>query len=236
MIIFYTSRIDGKNAYLEGDEALHCSKVLRKRIGDILRFTDGLGSFYEGELVEMSKRECEINIHKKWAESIKDYNLTVAISMLKHTNRFEWFLEKSIEIGIDEIVPLICKRTEKKKLNIERMQKIIISASKQSLKSQFPSISQPILFDKYINGLKGNDNYIGALVGETEYLGNAIKPKGNYTIIIGPEGDFTEDELQMAANIGVKPVSLGKPRFRVETAGIVATQIVNTINEMNYAP
>ncbi len=233
MIIFYTSKIENSVAYLQDEEARHCSKVLRKRVGDTLRLTDGKGHFYEGELVEISKKFCKVNIAKKWQESLRDYELTIAISIQKNMNRFEWFLEKSIEIGIDKIVPLICSRTEKRKMNMERMQKILIAAAKQSLKAKFPVLTEPIAFNEYIQSLKGENNYIGALFGDTpQYLGKAIKSKGNYTIIIGPEGDFTEEELQKAVDFGVKPVSLGKPRFRVETAGVVATQIVNTINEM----
>ena len=232
MIIFYSSDINDQTAYLKDEEARHCSKVLRKRVGDIIVFTDGIGFFYEGTISTISKTECVVNIIKKWEGTKHDYSLTIAISPTKNQARIEWFLEKVVEIGIDRIVPLICKRTEKKNLKSKRLDNILISASKQSLKAHFPVLDQPTTFEDFIKLYSSSKTYIAHLNKETKYLGSIIQPSHSAIILIGPEGDFTDEELKMAFNNGIFPVTLGSSRLRTETAGVVACQIVNTINEL----
>jgi 16S rRNA (uracil1498-N3)-methyltransferase len=231
MIIFYSKNITNNVALLIEDEARHCAKVLRKRVGEQVRFTDGLGYFYNGEITNISKNECELSILNKWKGEELNYKLTIAISLVKNQSRFEWFLEKAVEIGVDRIIPIICKRTEKRNIKEKRLENILISASKQSLKAKFPILESPILFNDLIED--NNDSiFIAHLNDDAVYLGKAIKPKESYTILIGPEGDFTEEELKIAFNNGIKPVTLGTSRLRTETAGIVACQIINTINEL----
>lgn len=233
MIIFYSNDIQGDTAILKNEEARHCSKVLRKRVGESIVFTDGNGFFYEGTISNISKTECEISVSKKWEGNKHDYSLTVAISPTKNQARIEWFLEKVVEIGINRIVPLICKRTEKKNLKSKRLDNILISASKQSLKAHFPILEEPMSFEEFIKSHSSTKTYIAHLNKETKYLGKIIQSNSSVTVLIGPEGDFTEEELKMAFNNGVIPVTLGRSRLRTETAGVVACQIVNTINELD---
>lgn len=232
MIIFYTTEINDQNAYFRDEEARHCSKVLRKRVGDIIVFTDGLGFFYEGTILNISKTECVVDIKKKWEVPKHNYSLTIAISPTKNQARIEWFLEKVVEIGIDRIIPLICKRTEKRNLKRKRLDNILISASKQSLKAHFPVLDKAITFEDFIKSQTSSQTYIAHLNKETKYLGRVIQPSNSVIILIGPEGDFTDEELKMAFDHNISPVTLGNSRLRTETAGVVACQIVNTINEL----
>lgn len=234
MIIFYSNEIRDDVAILNNEEARHCFKVLRKKTGDKIRFTDGLGWFYDSIITEIDKKECKLKIENRWEVAKRDYNLTIAISPVKNTSRFEWFLEKAVEIGVDRIIPISCKRTEKRNIKETRLNSIIISACKQSLKAKFPILNPMISFEEYIESITESETvYIAHLNDYSEYLGKVVKPIGNINIIIGPEGDFTEEELKFAFSRGVKPVSLGSSRLRTETAGVVSCQIVNTVNEIN---
>ena len=232
MIIFFTQEINENKAYLTADEARHCYKVLRKKVGDIIDFTDGEGYFYKGKLIDVQKDKCQLEILEKNKAVSPSYNLTVAISPVKNPSRFEWFVEKAVEIGINTIVPLICKRTEKPHIKTSRLQKIIVSASKQSLKPEFAKLSAPVSFEQFIDQIDPSTAYMAHLSDDAKYLGKMIKPKSSATILIGPEGDFTEKEIEKALSAGIKPVTLGSYRLRTETAGVAACQIVNTINEM----
>ncbi len=233
MIIFYTKDIVENIAILKDEEARHCSKVLRHRVGDIIVFIDGEGKFYESKLIDISKKECKLKIFKDWEGYKPDYELTIAISLVKNTARFDWFLEKVVEIGVTEIVPLICERTQKRNIKEKRMENIIISASKQSLKSSFPELHKPLKYKDFVKDLKGESAFIAHLNDYSEYFGEIVAPRSKITIIIGPEGDFTEEELSFAFDNGLKPVTLGKSRLRTETAGVVSCQIINTINEIS---
>ncbi len=232
MIIFYSNEIIDNIAILKEDEARHCSKVLRKRVGDRLRLTDGKGRFYDAEVIGITKDECKLLVKDKWDGDVLDYKLTIGISLVKNISRFEWFVEKAVEIGISRIVPLICERTEKRNIKEKRLSNILISASKQSLKAKFPYLDSPIKFKDFLDSNESKEVYIAHLNDYSEYLGKLIKPKSEIIVLIGPEGDFTKKELEYAFSKGVKPVTLGSSRLRTETAGVVSCQIVNTINEI----
>lgn len=233
MIVFYTDQIDDQKAFLTGDEAGHCSRVLRKRAGDRVIFIDGKGSFYESEIITVKKTECELSIIRKWEQESKNHALTIAISPVKNPSRFEWFVEKAVETGIDTIIPLICDRTEKMHIKESRLKGIIVAASKQTLKAKFTSLHDPVSFRELIGSIETEQAFIPHLNDKTEYLGKIIKPRSSYTVFIGPEGDFTDEEVEIAIQNGIIPASLGANRLRTETAGIIAGQIIGTINEIN---
>ncbi len=233
MIVFYTDQIDDQKAFLTGDEAGHCSRVLRKRAGDIIVFIDGKGSFYESEIIAVKKTECELAIIRKWEQDNKNYSLKIAISPVKNPARFEWFIEKAVETGIDTIIPLICDRTEKMNIKESRLNGIIVAASKQTLKAKFTVLQKAMSFSELVGSIETEQAFIPHLNDKTEYLGKIIKPHSSYTVLIGPEGDFTDQEVKKAIQKGIIPASLGANRLRTETAGIIAGQIIGTINEIN---
>lgn len=231
MIIFHTDQIDNKRGVLYGDEANHCSRVLRKKVGDIITVIDGSGFFFESKLISIDKNECHLEVMKNWQQTLPEYKIQIAISPLKSLPRFEWFIEKAVEIGIDTIVPIICSRTEKSNLKMSRLKNIVIAASKQTLKAKFTEILNPIDIDTYIESIATDQAFIPHLNNETEYLGKLVTSGLSYSVMIGPEGDFTDSEVSKAITKGIIPSSLGGHRLRTETAGIVAGQIINTIND-----
>ena len=242
MILFYTKNIQTNIATLEDDEARHATQVLRKRIGDTLHFTDGLGNLYKGEIVDIGKKSCIIAIkNTEGSYNKRNFRLHIAIAPTKNIDRFEWFLEKATEIGIDEITPLICKRSERSVIKWDRLNGILISAMKQSLHTDLPKLNEAIDFTKFIK----NDfsQYENAYIAYCNDLENAPFPKQflwnsnmyqkgeNAVILIGPEGDFTEGEVGVAFERSFKGISLGKSRLRTETAGLVACHTINLLNE-----
>ena len=208
--------------------------MLRMRKGDSVRLIDGKGNLYEGIISDPDQNKCGITvtgvIH---GFEKKDYILHIAISPLKNPERFEWFIEKSVEIGIDEITPLICHNTEKQNLKTERINNVIISAMKQSLKGLKSRLNEKFLFRDFIarpfKGVK-----MIACCSENIERKNISEVYGRHQdalILIGPEGDFTEEEIKMAVADGFIPVHLGRSRLRTETAGVVACYSVYFINQ-----
>lgn len=232
MQLFYTQNIDGNLAIFEEEEARHI-KVLRKVVGDVLHFVDGKGGMYKGEIIEVHKKQCTLSI----LEHTPSYNqrktkLHIAIAPTKNIARLEWFLEKATEIGIDEITPILCDRSERKKIRTDRLGKITLSAMKQSIKSYLPKLNELTHFNDFIKMENEQLKYIAycnddALI----HLNKEYSLSENVTIMIGPEGDFSQKEISLALENGYKGVSLGESRLRTETAGIVACHIVNLINE-----
>ena len=157
----------------------------------------------------------------------------MAVSLLKNPARFEWFVEKAVETGIDEIIPIICERTEKQNFKIQRIENIIISASKQTLKARFTKLKPMLDFRDIVLNHDSDQAFIPHLNAQSEYLGKLMEPSRSYTILIGPEGDFTDLEVKLALENGFIPASLGENRLRTETAAIVAGNIVNIINDIN---
>ena len=226
MQLFYNNKNDSE-FILSNDESHHIKKVLRKHEGDILNFTDGEGNLIIGKIISFKKKQAIIqkinNLKKKKSHN---YNLHIAISPTKNMDRFEWFLEKATEIGVDEITPMICERSERKVIKIERCNRILISAMKQSLKYHLPKLHETTLFKDIINNSSLNNKYIAHLNNKSIPLKNQ-SAQNDTTILIGPEGDFSENEIQQAILKEFKLINLGKNRLRTETAGVVA---VNTIN------
>jgi 16S rRNA (uracil1498-N3)-methyltransferase len=228
--LFYQPHIADGILYLDTEESRHAIKVLRTVKGDTLHLTDGKGFFYTAKITEAEAKKCSFEIIDKKQSAKRDYKIHIAIAPTKNADRIEWFVEKATEIGIDEISFMLCKNSERKNINLERIEKIVISAMKQSGQAWMPKISTLVPFKEV---LKHNSyqKFI-AFVDEKNpnHLKSMVKPNGNYLVLIGPEGDFREEELSLALENNFQKVSLGKNRLRTETAGLVACQILNLIH------
>ena len=234
MQIFYAPGISGNNYFLDEKESKHCIRVLRMDKGDPVRLIDGKGNLYEGIISNPDKKECGISITRIISDFEKrDYRLHIAISPLKNSERFEWFVEKSVEIGINEITPLICHNTEKQSIKTERINNIIISAMKQSLKALKPRLNNSCILSEFI---KQDSKRIKIIAHCNETISRKsiedVCCKNNDAIIlIGPEGDFTHDEIRLAIANGFISVHLGRSRLRTETAGVAACHSIYFINQ-----
>lgn len=217
------------------DESRHISNVLRKKIGDILHITNGKGYLFEGEILSNDPKNCVIKITKNSLQPHCGYRLHIAIAPTKMNERFEWFLEKATEIGISKITPIICENSERKIIKLERFEKVILSAIKQSLWCYKPEIVPPISFMEFIENQQNGLKYIAHCYPENKQnLGKHLSENFNdeVTILIGPEGDFSALEVEKSLQKGFLPVSLGDSRLRTETAGIVATNIVSMLHSL----
>ena len=217
---------------LGSEESLHCIKVLRMRTGETIHLTDGTGNLYEGQILAQDLKSCPVMLTSVQPEFGKrPFRLHLAVAPTKNMARFEWFLEKATEIGIDEITPLICEHSERAQIRLDRLQKIIVSAAKQSLKTYLPVLHEPVKFEDFMRLNQTGSRFV-AYVEEhqPEHLKNAYQ-SGDCTVLIGPEGDFSRKEMDLALQNGFKPVSLGPARLRTETAAIVACHIINVVNE-----
>ncbi len=225
---FFAPGIGISGTYLlDPEESRHAVKVLRLITGDLLELVDGKGSIYTCSIIESSKKGTLLEIQDKhFTERRSSYMLNLIISPTKNSERFEWLLEKACEIGIDEITPLICQRTERRDLNNERLQKILVAAMKQSLNVWLPVLHPIVKFKEFIQQpFAGVSAIAHCIDGQKNNLSEvlALTPGvRNVRILIGPEGDFSVFEIEEALNAGFKPLSLGNSRLRTETAGIVA--------------
>jgi len=235
MQIFYAPGITGDHWTLDARESKHCIRVLRMKKGTLLRLIDGKGNLYEGEIDEPDQNSCGIRILKViHGFERRNYRLHIAISPLKNPERFEWFTEKSVEIGVDEITPLISRNSEKPNIKKERLNGIIISAMKQSIKSYLPVLNDPVRFDDFIH----NDNsgtkmiaHCNEMVEVKKSIADTYHKNENALILIGPEGDFDAEEVRSAIKNGFHPVHLGASRLRTETAGIAACHSIYFLNQ-----
>jgi 16S rRNA (uracil1498-N3)-methyltransferase len=227
MQLFYLENPENE-IILSAEESKHVTKVLRKKEGDILNFTDGKGHFYKADITIVDTRKCRLQVvSSKQKEKQHNYQLHIAIAPTKNMDRFEWFLEKATEIGIDEITPIICSRSERKVIKTERCTRILLSAMKQSLKFHLPKLNDAISLNDFLKQDFEGGKYIAHCQdGEKQKL---IKEKTTEKtlILIGPEGDFSPNELEIALQNNYKAVSLGTSRLRTETAGIVAVHTIN---------
>ncbi len=226
MNLFYIPDIQSDDIILDEKESRHCIRVLRLKAKDTISITDGKGNLYVCEIESADIKKCRLHvISKKKHHGKIGYTLHIAIAPTKNMDRFEWFIEKSTEIGITEITPLISGRSERKSLKTERLNKIMIAAMKQSEKMYKPQLNQPVMFIEFIRkNNNGEDLYAIAHCqnGKKEDF-KTLCPKFNKaTILIGPEGDFTSDEIELAKTNGYNEISLGKSKFRTETAGVLA--------------
>jgi 16S rRNA (uracil1498-N3)-methyltransferase len=230
MNVFVCGEIKDETTHLLPEEAFHCYKVLRHKAGDEITLIDGKGSFYTGIIREISRNDCAVSLRGSWREPDRGYSLHLAVAPTKNSSRFEWFIEKAIEIGVDEITPLLCEHGERKKMNRERLERIALAAVKQSLTAHIPVIHPPSPLQEFLEMEKTGIRICAHLDQEKQHLKNIVVPGLKYTILIGPEGDFSVDELDRLNKTGWQMAILGKKRLRTETAGIVAAQIINGIH------
>ena len=230
--IFYQPRIGDGVLYLDDEESRHCIKVLRHKIGDSIRLTDGKGNFYDAIITGDSFRQCEFELTNASPVEPLTYSVHIAISPTKNADRIEWFVEKCVEIGVDKISLVNCEHTERTFIKSERLTKIAVSAMKQSIKASLPFIAGPIDLLPFITGADETHRYMAHVDAENEAVLQRVAPLGGkYLILIGPEGDFSPRELAVAREHKFTKVSLGPSRLRTETAGLVACHILNLINQ-----
>jgi 16S rRNA (uracil1498-N3)-methyltransferase len=234
MQLFYNPTIDENTESFSFDkeESRHIIKVLRKKDSDILFVTNGLGYLFETKITLASDNKCTVEIISFKKEAPKKYHLHLAVAPTKMNDRYEWFLEKATEIGIHEITPIICDRSERKVINPERFEKIILSAMKQSNELFLPKLNNSITLKEFIKQ-KNEGIQLIAHCEETDKktLKSVLKPNESVTLLIGPEGDFSEKEIALALENQFIPVSLGNTRLRTETAAVVACHSVVFFNE-----
>lgn len=236
MQLFYNPNISENSSEIsfDKDESRHIVKVLRMGTGDTLKITNGYGSFFDAEIILASPKHCTAKIMVEEKVDPLPYYLHLAVAPTKLNDRYEWFLEKATEIGISEITPIICDHSERKVIKAERYDKILQSAMKQSLKAYLPILNEATAFKTFIDSEKNKEGIrCIAHCEETQRksLKSVIDPKKKITLLIGPEGDFSTDEIQLAIKTGFQPVTLGESRLRTETAAVVACHSVAFINQ-----
>ncbi len=233
MHLFYSPDLKDDHYELSQDDSKHCIKVLRLKKGDLIYLTDGKGGLYKARIIHDDLKSCRVEVietHYNYGK--RPFYLHIAIAPTKNIKRFEWFLEKSTEIGIDEITPLICFHSERRQLKTERSNRIITAAMKQSLKTYHPVLNEMKTYNEFVESRVQGSGFIASCEqGHSKHLKNLYIAGGDVTIIIGPEGDFSQQEIGKAKSSGFNPISLGRSRLRTETAGVVATSIVNLLNE-----
>lgn len=225
MQIFYTTDVSEGKALFSREESMHCLRVLRMRRGDSISFTDGTGNLYEGVITGDDPSAMTATVISVSHEAgRRGYRLHMAISPLKNEDRLEWFIEKAVETGIDEITPIVCSRTEKKRIRRERLEGLILSAMKQSVKCYLPRLNDPVTFNEFIDGVHEGKRIIACCDPAVERIPitSAFSRGDEVTILIGPEGDFTAEEVASAVWSGFKAVHIGTSRLRTETAGVAA--------------
>ena len=224
MNLFYSSRLEGDVLILDEQESKHAIRVLRLVRGDEVVLIDGKGGWYEARIEEEHPKRCSLKIHSHTSNYRPlPYHLHLAIAPTKHMDRFEWFLEKATEIGISEITPLLCHRSERKQIKTERLEKILISAMKQSLRAYKPVLNQLVSLQKFLElDLKGSKGIAHCMPSRRIGI-SGLKPADTYIMLVGPEGDFSSEEVQMATKAGYMPFHLGESRLRTETAGVYIT-------------
>ncbi len=215
------------------EESRHLVKVLRKKRGDQIHITDGRGTLYLAEIIDDNDKKCEVQVLKTDTKpDQKGYRLHVAIAPTKNNDRLEWFLEKSTEIGIDEITPLLCDHSERKKINHERCEKVLVAAMKQSLKFYLPKLNPLLPFDQVISdALSGAKLIAHCAEGDKRNLPDLIEGRSDILVLIGPEGDFSPREIEEAMNAGFENLDLGRSRLRTETAGVVVCSNISFMKE-----
>ena len=234
MQLFYNSDIKqgDSNFFFDKEESKHIVKVLRKKESDKIFITNGLGFLFESEIILASEKKCEVKITKETFQEPDKFHTHIVVAPTKMNDRLEWFLEKATEIGIHEITPIICDHSERKVYKIDRAEKIIQAAMKQSLHYYIPKINEPISFSQFVKSNIDGQKFI-AHCEETDKKSfkNEVKKDEKITILIGPEGDFSSKEINLTIENNFIPVTLGNTRLRTETAALVACHTIALINE-----
>lgn len=223
--LFYTDTANATGLLmLDEATARHINQVLRMKTGDSIALTNGQGKKFEATIQEQGKRSCTVMINQMVAVQPPQPNVSVAISLVKNAGRFEWFLEKATEIGVNNIIPLLCERTEKSHFRVDRMKNILVSAMLQSQQCWLPQLQEPVKFKDWITTADTHNKWMAHCIdGEKNLLTSSPEDS---VICIGPEGDFTSAEISLALSYGFKPATLGDNRLRTETAGMVAATLL----------
>lgn len=234
MYLFYTPELDLADSFLNEEESKHCVKVLRLQKDDLIEIIDGKGSFYHAKiLVADPKKTRFVILETKQSFGKKDYYLHIAVAPTKNIERLEWFIEKATEIGIDEITPVLCQHSERKNINPERLNKVITAAMKQSLKAYHPKLNVLTDFSSLIKIDSDSQKWIAHCAdAEKVSIKEAFLPQQKYLILIGPEGDFSPQEINMALENGFEAITLGQGRLRTETAALEACFEINFLNRI----
>jgi 16S rRNA (uracil1498-N3)-methyltransferase len=233
MHIFYSPDISADCNYLDESESRHCINVLRLSKNETIQIIDGKGGFYFAEITDPNPKKCGFRI----IESVKDYgkrNYTVhiAIAPTKNISRFEWFLEKATEVGVDEITPLQCGRSERNTLKMERLERVLVSAMKQARRAFRPTLNNITSVEQFLERDFHGKGFIAHCEGEKKpFLNDRYVPGENALLMIGPEGDFTPAEIEAAKGKKMQEISLGPDRLRTETAGLIACFTIHLLNQ-----
>lgn len=234
MHLFYTPDIQQELYVLNEDESKHAVRVLRLEVGDEVQLIDGKGGWYTAAVVDNNPKRCALKVTQHIeAYGKRDFSIHIAVAPTKNIERIEWFLEKATELGIDEVTPIICQRSERKEVKTERLDKIIISGMKQSMKAYKPLLNESINLGAFLGKPINGQGFIAHCMDGAEKQSMQALLTGErkqYTVLIGPEGDFTEEEVKLAMAKGYKAITLGDSRLRTETAALAAVFELNFLN------
>ncbi len=233
MDIFYEPNLPEQGSFfLSKEESHHCIKVLRNKIHESIFVIDGKGRRAQCKIESDSDKNCQVLIEKLEFKSPKTYSIHIALAPTKNIERTEFFLEKAVEMGIDSITMMICKNSERTVVKQERLEKIVLSAVKQSQAFYIPTLHPQVSFKQCIQQLKADQKYIAVCNESAPLFSKQVKPNASLAFLIGPEGDFTSEEIELAIENDFKPLSLGVQRMRVETAALTCCSWSNFINLM----
>ncbi|HUC82324.1 MAG TPA: RsmE family RNA methyltransferase [Flavisolibacter sp.] len=223
---FFIQHLEEKKLQLDEDTSKHIINVLRMQKGEELLLTNGKGQKAKAQIIDDNRKRCVVEISETGSEAQSQPQVSIAISITKNSSRFEWFLEKATEMGVNEIIPLLCERTAKEKFRYERMQGILVSAMLQSQQTWLPNLHQPTSFNEVVSGAAAAQKLIAHCLPEQKQQLSSLITHQSSLILIGPEGDFTPAEITTALAGGFTPVALGNTRLRTETAGMVAAALL----------
>ncbi len=235
-IMFFFAPDIEKSNFLSEEESQHAVKVLRLKEGDFVELVDGCGNYYTAEISFANHKKCEVCVLEKKEEFNElPCRIHIAIAPTKNMDRMEWFAEKVTEVGVSEVTPLLCDHSERKVLKTERLEKIMVSAMKQSKKATLPTLNEMIPFAQFVKkyaDFQGEKYVAHCYEQDKKSLAKVYTKSSNVIVMIGPEGDFSEEEVRLAMDCGFVPVSLGNSRLRTETAGLMACHTIHVLNEL----
>ncbi len=235
MNVFYCEQVISGEAVLTPEESYHCVRVLRLGKGDMVQVIDGRGGMFEAVITVPDAKRCQLGILRSvTVPPSRNFNLHVAIAPTKSMDRFEWFVEKAVEIGIDTITPLLCQRSERRILKIDRLQKLIISTMKQAMVAYRPVLNELTDYRKFTDSIPGivTNRFIAHCEGpDRKRIQDVYRTGNDVVVLIGPEGDFSPEEVRFALDNGFVSITLGMNRLRTETAGVTICNAINLLNE-----
>ncbi|MCT4591469.1 MAG: 16S rRNA (uracil(1498)-N(3))-methyltransferase [Carboxylicivirga sp.] len=231
MELFFDPEFNGEGLLNEA-ESKHCINVLRHKEGDTITVANGKGYYYTCNIIKAHPKRCELALIESKKHPSQVFMIHLAVAPTKSTDRFEWMIEKAMELGIAEITPILCKHSERKKVRTDRIERVVVAAMKQSLKAYLPKINELTSFDDFLKQNHASQGYIAHChESEKTPLKQAYQTGTDCILCIGPEGDFSESEVELAQKSNFKTVSLGNSRLRTETAGVIACHTIHLLNE-----